>query len=104
MADDRSAFDGEEAMVPETGSAEAVAYALFELVCYAEGKDIGLAPNALAAGERPSRSWIFSTYAECLGAVRSTSHFDAKADFEARLDPSGHRYVAREAILASDPI
>jgi hypothetical protein len=91
-------------MMPEIGGAEAVAYALFERVCYAEGKDIGLTPNIPVAGERPSRSWIFSTYAECLGAVRSTSHFDANVDIEARIDPSGHRYVAREAILASDPI
>ena len=91
-------------MMPEIGGAEAVAYALFERVCYAEGKDVGLTPNVPAAGERPSRSWIFSTYAECLGAVRSTSHFDAKVDLEARLDPTGRRYVAREAILASDPI
>jgi hypothetical protein len=91
-------------MTREIGGAEAVAYALFERVCYAEGKDVGLTPNVPAAGERPSRSWIFSTYAECLGAVRSTSHFDAKVDLEARLDPTGHRYVAREAILASDPI
>jgi hypothetical protein len=89
-------------MVPEIGGAEAVAYALFERVCYVEGKDIGLTPNVPAAGERPSRSWIFSTYAECLGAVRSTRHFEVGV--EARLDPSGHRYVAREAILASDPI
>ena len=89
-------------MVPETGSAEAVAYALFERVCYAEGKDIGL--TAKAAGERPSRNWIFSTYAECLGAVRSTSQFGARSGIETRLDPSGHRHVSREAILASDPI
>lgn len=91
-------------MMHEIGGAEAVAYALFERVCYAEGKDIGLTPNVPAAGERPSRSWIFSTYAECLGAVRSPRHFDVGVKGEARLDPSGHRYVAREAILASDPI
>jgi hypothetical protein len=104
MADCRSAYEREDAMIPETGSAEAVAYALFERVCYAEGKDIGLTPNVPAAGERPSRNWIFSTYAECLGAVRSPGQFGAKSGIETRFDPSGHRHVSREAILASDPI
>jgi hypothetical protein len=89
-------------MTPETGAAETVAYALFERVCYAEGKDIGLAPG-IPAGERPSRSWIFSTYAECLAAVRS-SHLGGGADMEPRLDPSGRRYVPPELIRASDPV
>ena len=91
-------------MTQVIGGAQAVAYELFERVCYAEGKDIGLTPNVAAAGERPTRDWIFSTYAECLAAVQSPRHSDTKIGFEAGSDPSGHRYVAREAILASDPI
>jgi len=91
-------------MTQQIGSPEAVAYALFERVCYAEGKDIGLTPDGKGAGERPSRNWIFSTYAECLEAVKSprdTRHF---LDLEARTDSSGHRFVSREAILASSPV
>ena len=90
-------------MTQEIGCPEAVAYALFERVCYAEGKDIGIAQGAGKAGERPSRSWIFATYAECLEAVKSPR--DAGyLSLEARRDASGHRYVSREAILASSPV
>ncbi len=91
-------------MAQEMVGAEAVAYALFERVCYAEGKDIGLTPNASAAGERPSRYWIFSTYAECLEAVRSPGQFKGDTGMEARLDPAGYRHVPRQSILASDPV
>jgi hypothetical protein len=91
-------------MAQEMGCPEAVAYALFERVCYAEGKDIGLAQGTKTAGERPSRSWIFSTFGECLAAVKSPQHPGSYLGLEARLDSSGHRYVSREAILASDPI
>jgi hypothetical protein len=103
MAGGRSAVTGEEAMTPETGAAETVAYALFERVCYAEGKDIGLGASP-SKGERPSRSWIFSTYAECLAAVRSQSHHGSAHDMEPRLDPTGRRYVPPELIRASDPV
>ena len=91
-------------MTQEMTGAEAVAYALFERVCYAEGKDVGLTPNVPAAGERPSRRWIFSTFAECLEAVRMPEHFKSAAGMEARLDSTGHRYVPRTEILASDPV
>ena len=86
----------------EIAGAEAVAYALFERVCYVERKDIGLTPKAPASGDRPSRQWILSTYAECLDAVRSPG--GRRAGLDARSDVSGHRYVSREAILASDPV
>ena len=91
-------------MTQEIGGPEAVAYALFERVCYAEGKDIGLTPNDRKGGERPSRSWIFSTYAECLEAVKSPRDPRSYLDLEARTDSSGHRFVSREAILASSPV
>ena len=91
-------------MTQGIGGPEAVAYALFERVCYAEGKDVGLAPNGKGAGERPSRSWIFSTYAECLEAVRSPQHSGIYLGLEAHMDSSGHRHVPREAILASSPV
>jgi hypothetical protein len=91
-------------MDQEMRSPEAVAYALFECVCYAEGKDIGLDSNSKSAGDRPSRSWIFSTYAECLDAVKSPHHTDSFLGLEARMDSSGRRHVPREAILASDPV
>jgi len=94
----------EETMTQEIGGPEAVAYALFERVCYAEGKDIGLTPNDRKGGERPSRSWIFSTYAECLEAVKSPRDPRSYLDLEARTDSSGHRFVSREAILASSPV
>jgi hypothetical protein len=103
MADRRSASEWEEAMTPETGAAETVAYALFERICYAEGKDIGVA-EGVAVGARPSRSWILSTYAECLAAVRSHGHQAAGAEMEPRLDPTGRRYVPPELIRASDPV
>ena len=87
----------------QSGSAEAVAYALFERVCYVEGKDIGAAEPPKGS-ERPSRSWIFSTYAECLNAVRSGNPSARPADLEARATYTGARRVPREAILASDPV
>jgi hypothetical protein len=91
-------------MTKEIGSPEAVAYALFERVCYAEGKDVGLTPSDRKAGERPSRNWIFATYAECLEAVKSPRDPNSYLSLEARTDASGHRYVSREAILASSPV
>ena len=91
-------------MTQEIGCPEAVAYALFERVCYAEGKDIGTTPGDRKAGERPSRSWIFATYAECLEAVKSPRDTGSYLNLEARTDASGHRYVSREAILASSPV
>jgi hypothetical protein len=91
-------------MIQELGCPEAVAYALFERVCYAEGKDMGLMPSDRKAGERPSRSWIFATYAECLEAVKSPRNANSYLGLEARTDASGHRYVSREAILASSPV
>ena len=90
-------------MMHEPGSAEAVAYALFECVCYAEEKDVGLTPNVPASWKRPSRRWIYSTYAECLKAVRAPEAGYDKST-EARVDPSGHRYVPRGDILAGDPV
>jgi hypothetical protein len=94
----------EETMTRETDSAEAVAYELFKHVCYAEGKDIGLMPKTPGTGERPNRRWIFTAYGECLKIVRSAKPSDSEGAFEARLDPSGHRYVSREAMLMSDPV
>lgn len=91
-------------MFQEIGGPEAVAYALFERICYAEGKDIGLDPNGKSAGERPSRSWIFATYGECLEAVKSPRDPKRYLELEARTDSSGHRFVSREAILASSPV
>jgi hypothetical protein len=91
-------------MTQEIGCPEAVAYALFERVCYAEGKDIGPMRGDQKAGERPSRSWIFATYAECLEAVKSPHDAGSYLSLEARTDASGHRYVSREAILASSPV
>lgn len=91
-------------MDQEFGCPEAVAYALFERVCYAEGKDIGGGANGETRGERPSRSWIFGTYAECLEAVRGQRGTGSYRDLEARTDSSGHRFVSREAILASSPV
>jgi hypothetical protein len=90
-------------MTQQIGCPEAVAYALFERVCYAEGKDIGLTQGDRKA-ERPSRSWIFATYAECLEAVKSPRDAGSYLSLEARKDASGHRYVSREAILASSPV
>jgi hypothetical protein len=91
-------------MTQEIGCPEAVAYALFERVCYAEGKDIGLMPGDRKAGDRPSRSWIFATYAECLEAVKSPHGAGGYMSLEAKTDASGHRYVSREAIMASSPV
>ncbi len=91
-------------MTQEMASAEAIAYALFERVCYAERKDVGLISGKAEGWERPSRHWIISTYAECLEAVRSPDRLRDKDDLEARSDPSGHRYVPREAILGSSPV
>lgn len=88
----------------ELGSAEAVAYALFERVCYAEGKDVGLAPNVPDSWKRPTRRWIFSTYAECLKAVRTPDQPDQQPHPGASFDAAGYRYVPREDILASDPV
>jgi len=87
-----------------SGGPEAVAYALFERVCYVEKKDIGTAAEPAKGWERPSRSWIFSTYAECLNAVRSGAPGAKPADLEARQTYTGARRVPREAILASDPV
>jgi hypothetical protein len=91
-------------MMQQSGSPEAVAYALFERVCYVEGKDIGVVAEPPKGWERPSRSWIFSTYAECLSAVRSGAPGTKLADLEARPTYTGARRVPREAILASDPV
>jgi hypothetical protein len=91
-------------MMHELGSAEAVAYALFECVCYAEEKDVGLTPNVPASWKRPSRRWIFSTYAECLKAVRSPEEGGYDTSLEARTDAAGHRYVPRADILAGNPV
>jgi hypothetical protein len=93
----------EETMTQEMGGPEAVAYALFERVCYVEGKDIGV-NSSVKGSERPSRGWIFSTYAECLEAVKSPHHGDSFLGLEAHMDSSGRRHVPREAILASDPV
>ena len=82
---------------------EAVAYALFERVCYVEKKDIGTA-EAPTGWERPGRSWIFATYAECLRAVRSPQPAAGPVNLEARAEYAGHRVVPRDAIMASDPV
>lgn len=91
-------------MMQQSDSAEAVAYALFERICYVEGKDVGTMAEPPKGWERPSRSWIFSTYAECLNAVRSGNPRARLADLEARPTSTGARRVPREAILASDPV
>jgi len=88
----------------EYGSAEAVAYALFERVCHIERREIGAAREPAEGWERPSRSWIFSTYAECLRAVRSGSVDTGLAGLEAHPDHTGRRKVPRAAIMASDPV
>jgi len=90
-------------MMHESG-AEAVAYALFERVCYAERKDIGIFGTGSDGWERPSRSWIFSTYGECLKAARATAADAGLADLEARPTYTGARRVPRAAIMASDPV
>lgn len=91
-------------MMQQSAGVEAVAYALFERVCYAEGKDIGALAEPPKGWERPSRSWIFSTYAECLNAVRSGDPRVRLAELEARATHTGARRVPRAAILASDPV
>lgn len=91
-------------MVHEPDSVEAVAYALFERVCYVEKKDIGAIRDAPMGWERPGRSWIFSTYAECLRAVRSDQPGAGRANLEAHAEYAGHRVVPRAAIMASDPV
>ena len=87
----------------EFGSAEAVAYKLFERICYVEKKDIGAA-EVPKGWERPSRSWIFATYGECLRAVRSREPEAGAESLEAKAGYAGGRRVPRAAILASDPI
>ena len=84
-------------------SAEAVAYSLFERVCHAERKDIGTSSSESTGWEKPDRSWILSTYAECLRAVRS-GQAGAPSPREAQEKYAGWRDVPREAILASDPV
>ena len=91
-------------MMQKSDSAEAVAYALFECVCYVEGKDIGTMADPPKEWERPTRSWIFSAYAECLNAVRSGNSSARLDDLEARSTYTGARRVPRAAILASDPV
>lgn len=91
-------------MASEPGSVEAVAYALFERICYAEKKDIGVMEKAPKDWERPSRFWILSTYAECLRALKARQPGAGPGTSEARTGYAGRRQVPREAIMASDPI
>jgi hypothetical protein len=91
-------------MANEPGSVEAVAYALFERICYVEKKDIGVTERTAKDWERPSRSWILSTYAECLRTLSARQPKGGPAASEAHTDYAGHRQVPREAIMASDPI
>ena len=85
-------------------SAEAVAYTLFERLCYAERKDAGMPSSEGKGWERPDRSWILSTYAECLRTVQSAHAGAPAASYEAQERYAGWRDVPRESILASDPV
>jgi hypothetical protein len=91
-------------MIRESGGVEAVAYALFERICFVEKKDIGAHQEASKGWERPSRSWILSTYAECLRAAGGVRSGTASPGTEAHIEYAGRRVVPREAIMASDPI
>ena len=91
-------------MAHQPESVEAVAYALFETIAYAERKDIGNGLKEAHDWHRADRHWILSTYAECLKAVKS-GRAEAQSDSpEAQPSYAGWRKVPREAILASDPV
>lgn len=90
-------------MAHEPECIEAVAYALFERISYAENKDIGVSTDTKGS-DRPDRHWILSTYAECLRTVKSGQAGAAPPAREAHERYAGWRDVPREAILASDPV
>jgi hypothetical protein len=52
------------------GSAEEIAYRLFQHVAFAEKKDIAAGYTGERPEERPDREWILQAYTECLLAVR----------------------------------
>jgi hypothetical protein len=54
-------------IVPNGGkSPEEIAYRLLENIAFTEGQAL----SAADGGSRANKTWVLSTYAECLGVVR----------------------------------
>jgi hypothetical protein len=51
----------------ESGTPEAVALRLFEIIAASEGKTLS---NSTVASANANRKWVLDTYAECLRTVR----------------------------------
>ena len=62
-------WGGEDYMATDTvesGSPEAVAFRLFEIIAASEGKALS---HSMAGNANAERKWVLDTYAECLRAV-----------------------------------